>query len=86
MDTRFKSEQQIMECWGFKEDLETIYYASDGATEDELMNALLGTIQLMEWKFDKLFKTYEQFIKEVHDDRVHIRCRVEGGTERPPNT
>ncbi len=60
----FDLEQEIMNCWSLKEDLEVIYHESEGATEDELMNALLGLIQLTDWKFQRLFKTFEKAMED----------------------
>ena len=59
---RFELEEQIMDCWKIKDDLEIIYHRAGGCTDDELANALLGTIQLIQWKFEKLFNTFEECV------------------------
>jgi hypothetical protein len=64
MKTRFDLEQEIMECWAVCEDIDTIFHATDGATEDELANALMGVSQLYKWKFRKLSETFEQLVRE----------------------
>lgn len=63
----FDLEQNIMECWGIKEDLELLYSNTDGIDEDELQNALLGMIQLTEWRFQKLFNSFEKAMKSRGD-------------------
>lgn len=62
--TRFTLEEQILDCNNVCEDIETIFHATDGATEDELANALMGLSQLYRWKFDKLRETFNMLIKQ----------------------
>lgn len=67
--TRFELEQQIMECWNITTDLKAITEAvldGPGLTDDQLSNMLIGLEQLYNIKFDKLFRLFEQMIKEQH--------------------
>lgn len=61
---RFDLEQEIMQCWGVVDDLKMLYSRTDSCSEDELQNALLGIIQLYQWKFETLFNTFEQCVSE----------------------
>jgi hypothetical protein len=63
---RFDFEQQIMDCWGVCEDINTLYKLSDIRTmsDDELSNALLGLQTLYQMKFELLFDTFEQMVKD----------------------
>lgn len=61
---RFKLEEQMQDCWGVCEAIDTIFHAQDGATEDQLANALMGTAQLYRWKFEELFETFEKLIEQ----------------------
>lgn len=63
---QFDFEQQIMSCWGLTKDLKDL---SEGITEenmseDQIVNVLIGLEQLYELRFDKLFRTFEQFNRE----------------------
>ena len=66
--TRFDFEQQLMECWNVVKDIETIYeFVGDSDPDapdyhDRTMNMLIGTAQLHEVKFQKLFSMFEDLI------------------------
>ena len=66
---RFKFEQQIMECWNVTTDIKTVSeYMLDGALdmdrENKVANMLMGIEALYEVKFDKLFRQFEQLVRE----------------------
>ena len=65
---RFDLEQNIMKCWNVTDDIYLLYEnVMDGVPEmttDEIANALLGMHQLYEMKFEKLFRNFEQLVKE----------------------
>jgi len=60
---RFDLEQEIMECWGVVKDIQNFYYAQENLTEDQQMNYLLGLEQIYEAKFNKLWATFEQCVR-----------------------
>ena len=63
---RFDLEQDIMNCWQIKEDLDTLLHAyMDGPkmSEDEVANVILGLSSLYQLKFQKCFDTFEQLLK-----------------------
>jgi hypothetical protein len=63
---RFDLEQEIMNCWQIKEDLDTLLHAyMDGPkmTEDEVSNVILGLSSLYQLKFQKCWDTFEQLLK-----------------------
>jgi len=64
----YELEEAIMDCWAVCDDLETVYkQVGDGEREptiDETMNALIGMKQLYHWKFEQLFKKFEDLCEE----------------------
>lgn len=68
MKTPFDLEQAILEVWTLKEDIELIFenVCDNGLAEneDQLANALLGVATLHHLRCDKLFRLYEELLKE----------------------
>ena len=68
----YNLEPMIFDCWHVCDDLQVVYkQIGDGErepTQDELMNTLLGMQQVYQWKFEQLFSTYEEMLKELHND------------------
>ena len=69
---RFDFEQQIMECWNVTTDIRTATeYLLDapleGDREDKLANMLMGIEALYNAKFDKLFRQFENMVREHHE-------------------
>ena len=62
MTDRFDLEQNIMKCWNVIEDLQNLY-STEGLSEDEQQNYLLGLITIYEVKFQKLWDSFEDCIK-----------------------
>lgn len=63
---RFDLEQDIMNCWQIKEDLDTFLHAyMDGPkmSEDDVANVILGLSSLYQLKFQKCWDTFEQLLK-----------------------
>ncbi len=73
---RFDLEQDIMNCWQVVDDLKTFsrrYLDGAEMSEDEVANVLIGIESLYQIKFEQLFGTFEQCIKNRQfdcDDRV----------------
>ena len=66
---RFKLEEEIMNVWHTKDDLnaiaERVYDDPDGPmTEDEIGNVLIGLCELHEIRCKKLFLVFETMVKE----------------------
>ena len=61
--TRFDLEQEIMECWNVTKDIELYYDNQHNMCEDHRWNYLLGLQTMYELKFEKLWATFEQCIK-----------------------
>ena len=65
---RFELEQRISDVGGLEEELETILYKIGDSpkrpTEDELMNMLIGVIELSRTRNERLFLTFETLVKE----------------------
>lgn len=63
---RFEMETQIMSCWNITTDLKDL---TEGVLEydmshDQIANALMGMQELYEIRFDKLFRSFEQLVRE----------------------
>jgi len=70
---RFDFEQQIMACWNVTSDIRTVTeYLLDapleGDREDKIANMLMGMEALYQVKFDKLFRQFEQLVREQHEN------------------
>ena len=68
MSKQFDLEQEIMNCWNTASDLKYLYQAvlDKDLTKDQIANILLGIYTLHEVKCDRLFDTFESFLKENH--------------------
>ena len=60
---RFDLEQEIMECWNVTKDIQNFYHAQENMDEDQRANYMLGLEQIYEVKFEKLWATFEQCIR-----------------------
>jgi len=68
LSERFELEQQIMNCWSVVDDLDTLFEEvceNDEFTQDQISNILLGLKELYQLKFEKLFRQFEQSIRET---------------------
>ena len=70
---RFDFEQQIMECWCVTSDIRTVSeYLLDAPLEadreDKIANMLMGMEALYNAKFDKLFRQFENLVKEQNEN------------------
>ena len=65
---RFDLEQNIQAMGRLQEDLETLLYkvgdSPTSPTEDELMNTIIGMIELHKIRYEKLWNCFEQSITE----------------------
>jgi len=66
---RFDFEQQIMACWNVTTDIRTVSeYLLDApleeGREEKVANMLMGIEALYDAKFDKLFRQFEQLIRQ----------------------
>jgi hypothetical protein len=65
MTDRFDLEQQIMNCWHIIDDVKILneYVLESDLTKDQISNALLGLEEIYQMKFDKLFRTFEELVR-----------------------
>ena len=63
---RFEFEQQIMSCWNVTSDLDDLIEGTldSDLSQDQIANALLGMKELYEIRFQKLFRQFEQLVRE----------------------
>jgi len=66
MTTTFDLEQHIINCWNVTDDLEVLNEAvlERNLSQDEISNILMGMKGLYHLKFETLFETFEQALKE----------------------
>lgn len=67
--TQFDLEQGIMECWNVTGELDLLLeelVESDTFSRDDAANFVLGLNTIYEAKFNKLFRTFESFLKEFY--------------------
>jgi hypothetical protein len=66
MDTRFKLEEHIMDCWGVIEDLDLI---KESLNEPEVnTEEVVNSVRVLyEMKFVRLFNTFERLIAEGYE-------------------
>jgi hypothetical protein len=69
MTHQFDLEQQILDCWGITDDLQTLIDRYDTLSEDDKLNVLIGLKALYHMKFEKTFETFENHVKEVYNER-----------------
>lgn len=76
MTKQFELEQQIMDCWNVVDDLNLLFGAvcdaSPELTTDEIANLLLGLSSLNALKFDKMFRTFEEFLKDWYAQKQSL--------------
>ena len=64
---RFDLEQDIMNCWNVVTDIKELNRAMldrRRMTDDEVSNYLLGLETIYQVKFERLFETFEQMIRD----------------------
>jgi hypothetical protein len=85
MSDQFDLEQGIMECWNVTEELKLLFeelVESDDFDYDKASNFVLGLSTIYESKFQKLFRTFEEFLKthyklrDKYDDAMNELDRL----------
>jgi hypothetical protein len=66
--SRFDLEQDIMDCWNITKDLDSLLLAVERGDEDQVMNIIIGLRSLYDLKFEKMFNTFEQCIRNREFD------------------
>jgi hypothetical protein len=63
---RFDFETQIMSCWGITTDLKDLSeeVLEGDLSKDQITNVLIGIEQLYNIRFEKLFRQFEQLVRE----------------------
>lgn len=72
---RFDMEQEILDCWHVTDDIDVLMEAvmEKDLNTDSIVNVLLGMKDLYHLKFQRLFDTFEQCIKDDHFNKVQER-------------
>lgn len=58
-------EQKILSCWSVTDELDVVASAVEDGDKDEILNMLIGLKAIYSRKFEILFNTYEQALKEL---------------------
>jgi hypothetical protein len=72
MADQFDLEQGIMGCWMVTSDLDVLLeelMENSDFTKDQASNFVLGLSTIYEAKFDKLFRTFEDFLNQYYQMR-----------------
>lgn len=71
MKDQFDLEQQILDCWGICEDLDTLFegICNTNMTQDQISNVVLGMAELYRLKFERCFNTFEDLIHEFYNSK-----------------
>lgn len=69
MSTQFDLEQQILECWRVTDDINMLYKSimDKHMTKDDITNVLLGLKSIYQMKFDNMWQTFEEHLKEFYE-------------------
>lgn len=63
MVDRFDLEQDIMQCWNVVDDIELVYKSTDWSDLDSVQNSLLSLHTMYKMKFEKMWDTFEECVK-----------------------
>jgi predicted nuclease with TOPRIM domain len=75
MADQFDLEQGIMGCWHVTDDLDILLeeiMENEHFTKDQTSNFVLGLSTIYQAKFEKLFRTFEQFLGEYYRMRNQV--------------
>jgi hypothetical protein len=61
---RFDLEQEILDCWGVCDDIQTILDTESLNLSDEVFNLLTGIKSLYHIKFERTFGTFENLVTQ----------------------
>ena len=61
---RFDLEQEILDCWGICDDIQTILETDSLNLSDDVQNLLIGLKALYQLKFQRTFDTFENLVTE----------------------
>ena len=66
MTDRFDLEQSIMKCWNITDDIDLLCEGvlENEMSQDDISNVLIGLKALYDIKFDKLFRQFEELVRQ----------------------
>jgi hypothetical protein len=77
MTKMYDIEEQILKCWEITEDLWLV--AGEHEDDDDISNKVLGLKHVYEMRFNKLWKCYEEALKEMFEERKKYELELSGG-------
>jgi hypothetical protein len=69
MTAQFDLEEHIMSAWTTEDDLKLLIHTYDSLDEDQRLNALIGIQQMHSMRMNRVFLTFEVFLKEYYRAR-----------------
>ena len=73
MSTQFDLEEHIMSAWSTEDDIRLLTNRYDSLNEDQRLNALIGIQQMHSLRMNRLFETFESFLKEYYQAKKSAR-------------
>lgn len=67
---RFDLEQEMLRVWHITDDMEDLYDAWESLADAQKLDILRGMIDLYQFKFEKMFNTFEQCIQNREFNRT----------------
>lgn len=77
MSNQFDLEQDIMTAWTTADDINLLLHSYDRLSEDQRMNALIGIHQMHTMRMNKLFETFEGFLKDYYQAMKNARNPID---------
>lgn len=77
MSDQFDLEQDIMSCWNVTTDLDVLLeelMENPEFNSDKASNFVLGLTTIYQAKFEKLFRTFEEFVKDHYQQRRDLEA------------
>jgi hypothetical protein len=75
-------EERIMDCWNILEQIDTTLQIVDRTKcdEDAVSNALIGIKQLYQTKFEVMFETFEDVVREYYNKNKNTYTTTDNST------
>jgi hypothetical protein len=88
MSKIYDLEEKIMDCWSVTDDIDTTLSIIDrtACDEDAVCNALIGIKTLYQTKFELLFETFEEVVREYYKTKSLSYSTSVGSTITTSNT
>ena len=84
---RFDLEEKIMKAWSTTDDIKSFYSSAEHMDEDQIINALIGLEIFAEMRFNELWNTFEQCIRNgIFDDSTTRGAEIAKALDATPES